>query len=61
MKVGSYNSFAVISPDTNHSDIFQNENIGSFQFHPESVMSTDGYDILKNELVRIFVAGRETK
>ena len=28
-------------------------NISGFQFHPESVMSQNGYEILRDELVRI--------
>lgn len=35
-------------------DVIQERNISWFQFHPESVMSEDGYKILKNELIRIF-------
>lgn len=32
---------------------FRERNISWFQFHPESVMSQNGYDILRDELIRI--------
>ncbi len=32
---------------------FREKNISWFQFHPESVMSQNGYDILRDELIRI--------
>ncbi|MDD2694048.1 MAG: chorismate-binding protein [Candidatus Gracilibacteria bacterium] len=61
--VGFYNSFVPIfhkrsgyfDAGANHYplDVIQERNISGFQFHPESVMSENGYEILKNELQRM--------
>jgi anthranilate/para-aminobenzoate synthase component II len=40
----------LVYPDSMY---IQEGNISWFQFHPESVMSQNGYEILKNELIRI--------
>lgn len=32
---------------------FREKNVSGFQFHPESIMSENGYEILENELIRI--------
>ena len=60
--LGFYNSFAPIdmSISTPFSEIdpspvmiLREDNISGFQFHPESIMSQNGYEILQKELIRI--------
>lgn len=63
-RVGFYNSFVpIFLKNSGYMDggsgycsleVIQKGNISWFQFHPESVMSENGYEILKNELIRIF-------
>lgn len=59
--LGFYNSFCPSRevPDefggnTRFYNVIRKENISGFQFHPESVMSENGFEILRDELVRIF-------
>jgi phenazine biosynthesis protein phzE len=62
-RVGFYNSFVPIfhknsgymDAGNNHYplQVIQKNNISGFQFHPESVMSQNGYEILRDELIRI--------
>ena len=61
-KVGFYNSFAVRGgADGVESDLdekgnviaMRSEKMEGFQFHPESVMSENGYEILRDALVRL--------
>lgn len=61
-----YNSFCPVQvfpsvsefrfPEKKNILSMRDDNISGFQFHPESVMSQNGYDILRNELVRIISA-----
>jgi len=61
-RLGFYNSFcpikkgfnAFIGPYNRYLPIIREENISGFQFHPESIMSENGFEILRDELVRIF-------
>jgi phenazine biosynthesis protein phzE len=51
--LGFYNSFCP-TKEGQYLPIIQKENISGFQFHPESIMSENGFKILHDELVRIF-------
>ena len=63
-RVGFYNTFAAkrtdlpdidiaADPETGEVHALRGKHFSSFQFHPESVLSENGFDILRNELVRL--------
>jgi phenazine biosynthesis protein phzE len=61
--LGFYNSFSPVVKDwfdwnTFFSDrvlIYSEENIASMQFHPESILSKDGFEVLKNQVLKLFL------
>lgn len=62
-KFGFYNSFSPVSEtlsdesfaidENNRIMAMRKGNISGFQFHPESIMSKNGFEILERELIRI--------
>jgi len=61
-KLGFYNSFSPVIKDWFSWDTFfwdrvltySEENIVSMQFHPESILSRDGFDVLKRQVLKLF-------
>jgi len=60
--LGFYNSFSPVVKDWFQWDTFfsdrvltySEENIVSMQFHPESILSRDGFDVLKGQVMKLF-------
>lgn len=63
--VGFYNTFAAkqkeipgvncaFDPDTGEVHAMRGKNFASFQFHPESVLTENGFEILRDALLDLF-------
>jgi phenazine biosynthesis protein phzE len=60
--LGFYNSFSPVVKEWFHWDTFlgdrvltySEKNISSMQFHPESILSKDGFEFLKEQVLRLF-------
>jgi anthranilate/para-aminobenzoate synthase component II len=63
-RVGFYNTFVAKNADVPEGSVcadpvtgevhaIRGKNFSSFQFHPESVLTENGFDLLRNELVRV--------